>query len=228
MNNKICSLVFLFLCQLSFAQMRLSVSAGPVLSVKDKKQDTAFFSGKGFQEKIKIGFYKGRLGLVVTGGFIQQKPGAVAEEGRLPQIKLGLGAVDSSLGFTGGNLTTTYFAFAPQLCFPVNKIKIHFFIGGGIAVTNADSAIVTLKSNAAQTTKNIYYNTEDNGTAPVLFTGLNIQLPIVNKLALDVGTEYIQYKLTYFNFDRRSGFLRKSRTDQKQLISFHAGFTIKF
>jgi hypothetical protein len=208
--------------------MRISANAGPVLNTKNVKQDSAFFSSKSFSEQLKIGYHIGKLGLVLSTTLVQQKAGNVIEDNRLPKFPITQGGIDSSYLFIGGQVNTSIFTFAPQICFPAGKVKVNLSVGGGLAITKASDAIVILKSNATNNSNILYSNTIDNASSPAITSAINFQIPITKKIAFDVNMEYLSYTVSYKNKDRRNGNTILSKKDQKQLVSIKGGLTYRF
>ncbi len=228
MKKQVCLFFFIFSFMYSFAQMRISANAGPVLNTKNVKQDSAFFSNKSFNEQIKIGYHIGKLGLVLSTTLIQQKAGNVVEENRIPKFPTLQGVIDSAYVFTGGVVNTSIITFAPQICFPTGKLKINLSVGIGMAITKATDATVLLKSNASNNTNTLYNNSIDNALSPAITSAINFQMPITKKIAFDVNMEYLSYAVSFKNKDRRNGNTVVSKKDQKKLVSIKSGLTYRF
>ncbi len=226
-------IICLLLCScISQAQLRLSVLAGPALSAKDKNQDTAFFSDKGSSQVLKLGYHKGRLGLVLNGSFVQQKPGNVIADKRTAKILADTapqGTPDIRYIFTGGNITTTVMSFTPQLCFPLGKIKLNVYAGGGMAFIKATpAAIVSQFINNTVPPRDVYTNSLNKESSPVFQSGLTLQIPLLKKLLLDINGDYLSYKLSVINKEKRNGFQPTVIESQRKLFNVRGGLTYKF
>jgi hypothetical protein len=225
-------ILIMLYCHVAIAQLRLSVLGGPALSATDKKQDTTFFSDKGNSQVVKLGYHKGRLGLVLNGSFIQQKPGNVIADGRTGKILVDTtqqtgGISDVKYSFTGGNVTTTVMSFTPQVCFPIGKIKLNVYAGGGMAFIKAAPTTI-LSQILTAPPKDFYTNTLNKSTSPVFQSGLTLQIPLLKKLLLDVNGDYLSYKISVLNKEKRNNFQPTEIESQKKLFNIRGGLTYKF
>jgi hypothetical protein len=223
-------IIIILYSHIATAQLRLSVLAGPALSANDKKQDTTFFSDKGNSQVIKLGYHKGRLGLVLNGSFIQQKPGDVIADGRTGKILADTapqGTPDIKYSFTGGTVTTTVMSFTPQLCFPIGKLKLNVYAGGGMAFTKATPAAVVAQILTTPP-RELYTNTLNKSNSPVFQSGLTLQIPLLKKLLLDINGDYLSYKLSVINKEKRNNFQPTEIESQRKLFNIRGGLTYKF
>jgi hypothetical protein len=232
MNYKIVMLAAaLLVTQGAAAQIRVSGMAGPAFATGSKKSDTAFFADRHFSQQLKIGIHKGKLGFTIGGSLLQQKPGDVATDGRLPKLDTGQAAGQIKNSFTGGNVTTTLFSAGPEICFPLGKLKMHIRIAGGIASTRATPAQVLQTRPGLQVPETGYSSRIDKSSTGLLQTGLSFQYPLTKKLSLDVNSDYLGYKIKYLNRDKRNSqgvTTEQAKEQQKQLVNVSGGLTFKF
>lgn len=213
-------LVLLYACTAQ-AQVRTGITAGPAFNAKGKNNDTAFFGRNYFNMQLRAGIHKGRLGLVFSGGIINQDPGSLPAAERL-DINTG-GAVGEAQ-FTGGTVRNTFFTAGPEICFPFGPVRLTAFFAGGVGWLNAKTVSI-----ARNTTPDpVYRNELDKKTTGITKAGIGINYYFNKHIALTVNTERMGYKLKYNNLDkRRQGPGIIPVTENKSLIAVTGGITYK-
>ncbi len=216
-------MLMLILCCIAFsatAQVRVGVSYGPGISTQPEKNDTAFFGQNYSNAQLRLGWHKGRIGLVVNGGIMNQQPGDVNPRESLPGLPAGV-----VLSFSGGNVRNTFFTVGPEICFPLGPVKFFVQAATGIGWLQATEAAV--KINTVQ--EAFYKSTLNKKTTGVHKTGAGLHFYFTKKLAITAQTEYTSFKLNYTASDKRNQQNPvQTFTQQKRLVHFSGGLTYKF
>jgi hypothetical protein len=224
MNKKLFFMVALLCTTAIKAQVRVGAAFGPALSLKGNNNDTAFFGKKYLNTQLRLGLHKGRLGLVFTGGFINQDAGDAPVRERLDSLPPG-----AAFSFTGGNVKNTFFTMGPEICFPLGPVKLHLHVSGGIGWINAPTTGITRGATPQQEV--FYQNKLDKKTTGIFKTGINLNYYINKKIAVSLYSDYLSYSLQYNNTDKRNTANpngTKTVTEHKQLAGFSGGLTYKF
>lgn len=222
MNRKLTLLLFLLYTCAAQAQVRTGITAGPAFNLKGKNNDSAFFGRNYFNLQLRAGIHKGRLGLVFSGGIINQNPGSVPVNERL---NIDAQGAIGSVQFSGGEVRNTFFAAGPELCFPFGPVRLTAFFAGGIGWLNA-----TTVSIARNTTPDPLYRSElEQNTTGITKAGIGFHYYFNKRIALTVNSERLGYRLKYTNLDRR----RQAQptitiTERKSLAAVSGGITFKF
>jgi hypothetical protein len=217
------SVIFLLALMPVKAQIRIGLLAGTALPTDGKKNDTAFFGNRHLSQQLKIGIHKGKLGFTVGGALIQQTPGDVVADGRLPKLDQG---GNTKYEFAGGKVNTTMITAGPEICFPLGKLKMHVRVAGGLATTTATP--VTIRNATAGQAFTFYSTSVEKSNTGVMQAGLSFQYPILKKLSLTVNSDYLGYKIKYNSTDRRSGPNTITKEQSKKLVNLMGGLTYKF
>lgn len=202
------------------AQVRVGISYGPGISTKPEKNDTAFFGRTYSAAQLRLGFHKGRIGLVVNGGLINQQAGDIVPGENLSGLPGG-----AVFGFSGGNVRNTFFTLGPEICFPAGPVKFFVQASAGMGWLQATDA--TIRINTAQ---EAFYKSELNkNTTGVTKAGVGLHYYFTKKLAVTAQSEYTAWKLSYTRSDKRVGQIPvQTITQQKRLVNFSGGITYKF
>ena len=219
MNKKLI-LLALSMCFFSAqAQVRAGAAFGPAFSLKPKDSDTAFFGKDYLNTQLRLGFHKGRLGLVFSGGAIKQSSGNDEVKTRLSGLT---GAIYQMNKVTVRN---TFFTVGPEICFPLGPIKLHLHCSGGMGWISATDTKITL---GGQDT--VYMSKLDKTTTGMFKTGINLNYFLKKNVALSVYTEYTSYSIRYNNLDRRRlpGISTNHIQQHKKLLALSGGITYKF
>lgn len=221
MNKKLTLLLLLFCACTVKAQLRGGITAGPAFSLKKRDNDTAFFGRNYFNTQLRAGIHKGRLGLVFSGGMINQNAGDQDPNDRITIDNFGVPVTPE---FKGGKVRNTFFTAGPEICFPFGPVRLTVFVAGGISWINAETTTIRL------TAPEPIYTTElEKNTSGITKTGAGFNYYLNKHFAFSMNTEYMNYKLKYRNTDKRhQGQAPTIATQNKSIIAVTGGFTYKF
>jgi hypothetical protein len=223
MNKKIIILFFLLYAAVAPAQVRVGVAAGPGFSLKGNGNDSSFFGRKYMNRQLRLGWQKGRLGIVFTGGLVTQDAGHATIDERLS-----VPPFETCYFFNGGTVKNTFFTIGPEVCFPMGPIKTQFHISAGMGRLKAPATGITRADIITSQQLPIYQNKLDKKTTGIFKTGFNLNYYIGNKIAFLLIFDYLSYSIRYKNTDNRYAANNNNKvTEQKQVAGISGGLTFK-
>jgi hypothetical protein len=223
MKKKMILFIFLLCAFTAPAQFRVGVALGTGFSLKGKDNDTSFFGRKYMNKQLRLGWHKGRFGVVFTGGLLTQNAGNASIDERLPVVPF-----ETCYFFNGGTVTNTFFTIGPEVCIPFGPIKMQVHISGGVGALAASATGITRADILTVQQATIYENKLDKKNTGIFKTGFNLNYYISNKIAFTLIFDYLAYSLRYNNTDNRNTVNnKKTVTEHKQVAGFSGGLTFK-